>query len=107
MTLLWKDVEFRLLVLGVGVGQTPSEHNQQLLPLCGCDVKVLLSLLDRNYEGESRMGGRFKTPAKEKAAFWLNPAELRKALHAGKAEHLAWELAEKRLSFESDLHERS
>lgn len=53
------------------------------------------------------MGGRFKTPAKERDAFLLNPAELSKALHTGKAEHLTWEFSEKWLSFESDLHERS
>lgn len=65
------------------------------------------SLLGRNYKGESRMGGKFKTPAKEIDAFWLNPAELSKALHKGKAEHLAWELAERQLSFASDLPKRS
>lgn len=53
------------------------------------------------------MGGRFKTPAKEIDALRLSLAELGKALHMGKAEHLAWELSEKWLLSENDLHERS
>lgn len=41
VTSSWRDVKLEFLVLEVGVGQTPSEHNQQLLRCVGEMSKCL------------------------------------------------------------------
>lgn len=89
-------MKFEALSPGDGSGSDALRAQSAITAIVWVRYKsASFSLLSGNYKRESSMGGRLKTPAKDIDALRLNLAELSKAWHMGKAEHLAWELSEK------------